>query len=476
MNRVATTVARGPHVVRPFQFYRVEGGFAPMTRKYFGTDGIRGEANREPITADLVLRLATAAGMRFRRGDHRHRVVIGKDTRLSGYMLEPALTAGFISTGMDVILVGPMPTPAIGMLTTSLRADLGVMISASHNPFEDNGIKLFGPDGFKLSDEEEAAIEDLVDNGAFELPIGSGLGKAQRLEDAPGRYMEFVKRTFPQALRLDGLKIVVDCANGAAYRVAPTVFYELGADVVPIAVQPNGTNINKGCGATDTRAMCEQVVAHGADLGIALDGDADRVIVADENGEKIDGDQLMALIAGSWAREDRLSGGLVATVMSNLGLERYLTGVGVPLARTAVGDRYVVEDMRRRGWNVGGEQSGHIILSDYATTGDGILAALQVLAEMVRRGEPMSRVGRIFEPVPQLLKNVRFNGGAPLEVADVREAIRDGEARLGEAGRLVIRPSGTEPVIRVMAEGDDALLVASVVDDIAGAIDRAAAG
>ncbi len=445
-----------------------------MTRQYFGTDGVRGTANTDPITSEVVLRLAMAAGQRFRRGNHRHLVVIGKDTRLSGYMLEPALQSGFISMGMDVVLVGPMPTPAIGMLTTSLRADLGVMISASHNPYYDNGIKLFGPDGFKLSDADEMEIERLMNADALELASPQGLGRARRLDDAQGRYIEAVKRTFPTDLRLDGLKIVVDCANGAAYKVAPSVLFELGATVIPMAVQPDGTNINKECGATDTRALREQVVAHGADLGIALDGDADRVIVVDEQGQVVDGDQVMAVIAGSWADTGALRGNLVATVMSNLGMERYLADRKIGLTRTAVGDRYVVEAMRRDGSNLGGEQSGHVILTDYATTGDGLVAALQVLAVLVRAEQPMSAVGRAFEPVPQLLKNVRYDGGAPLTASAVQEAIAEGEARLGQSGRLVIRPSGTEPVIRVMAEGDDDALVAAVVDDIVQAISSTA--
>ncbi|MDJ0683543.1 MAG: phosphoglucosamine mutase [Alphaproteobacteria bacterium] len=444
-----------------------------MTRKYFGTDGVRGTANLDPITPDLVQRLAMAAGHRFQRGDHRHRVVIGKDTRLSGYMLEPALTSGFIAMGMDVVLVGPMPTPAIGMLTTSLRADLGVMISASHNPYQDNGIKLFGPDGFKLSDEAEAAIEGLIDNGDFALAAPHALGRAKRLDDAPGRYIEAVKRTFPTDLSLEGLKIVVDCANGAAYGVAPTVFQELGAEVIPVGVNPDGTNINRDCGAVSTRAMQEQVVTHGADLGVALDGDADRLIIADEYGARVDGDQVMGLIAAHWAKQGRLTGDLVATVMSNLGLERHLKAQGVGLTRTKVGDRYVVEAMRRDGCNLGGEQSGHIILSDYATTGDGILAALQVLAVRVQEKRPMSALGRVFEPVPQILKNVRFGEGAPLETASVKSAVAQAETALGAAGRVVIRPSGTEPVIRVMAEGDDRRQVEAAVDSVIAAIEAA---
>ena len=446
-----------------------------MSRKYFGTDGIRGRANEAPITPDTVLRLAMAAGERFRRGDHRHVAVIGKDTRLSGYMLEPALTAGFISMGMDVVLVGPMPTPAVAMLTRSMRADLGVVISASHNPFEDNGIKLFGPDGYKLSDREESEIEALMDNGNFTLAPSARLGRARRMDDAPGRYIEFVKQSFPRGRRLDGLKVVIDCAHGAAYRVAPTVFWELGAEVVPVGVQPNGLNINQKCGATDPEMMCAQVVAHGADIGIALDGDADRLIIADENGHRLDGDQLMALIASSWHRQGRLrGGGVVATVMSNLGFERHLKSLGLDMVRTPVGDRYVVEHMVKHQFNVGGEQSGHIILNDYVTTGDALIAALQVLAVVSETNRPVSEVCRVFDPVPQLLRNVRFNGGMPLEDASVRSAITEAETKLGAAGRLVIRPSGTEPVIRVMAEGDDPAMVGTVVDTLVGAIQRAA--
>jgi len=448
-----------------------------MTRKLFGTDGIRGAANSEPMTATTALRVAMAAARQFTRGDHRHRVVIGKDTRLSGYMLEPALTAGFISMGMDVALLGPLPTPAIAMLTRSLRADLGVMISASHNPFEDNGIKLFGPDGYKLSDQMEGKIEALMhtDTLASDLPQGKALGNAQRLDDAPGRYIEFVKQTFPRHLRLDGLKIVVDCAHGAAYRVAPIVFRELGAEVVPLAVEPNGRNINAACGATLPEAMRQQVVSHGADLGIALDGDADRVVMADEHGMVLDGDQLMGLIAQSWQRQGRLKGGgVVATVMSNLGLERHLKKLGLTLIRTAVGDRYVVERMREGGYNVGGEQSGHIILGDMATTGDGLVAALQVLAAILELKRPVSEAAHVFEPVPQVLRNVRIKGGKPLEDRTVQTTIKNGETQLGDKGRLLIRPSGTEPLIRVMAEGDDAQLVETIVGDVVAAVERAA--
>ncbi len=442
-------------------------------RKLFGTDGIRGEANAEPMTAETALKVAVSAGRYFTRGPHRHLVVIGKDTRLSGYMLEPAMTAGFISVGMDVVLLGPLPTPAVAMLTRSLRADLGVVISASHNAYHDNGIKLFGPDGYKLSDEIEAEIERGVDsNGGRASP--DRLGRAKRLDDAQGRYIEFVKATFPKRLRLDGLKVVVDCANGAAYRVAPTVLWELGAEVVPVAVEPDGFNINEGCGATNPATLQTQVAAHGADLGLALDGDADRLIMVDEHGARIDGDQIMALIARSWANGGALKGqGIVGTVMSNLGLERFLGELGLGFERTPVGDRYVLERMRAGGYNVGGEQSGHVILSDYATTGDGLIAALQVLAVLVEAGRPASAVGRVFTPLPQVLKNVRFNGGAPLENAAVKRAINGAEERLGRAGRVLIRKSGTEPVIRVMAEGEDESVVSQIVDGICGAIEAA---
>ncbi|WP_421706888.1 phosphoglucosamine mutase [Algihabitans sp.] len=448
-----------------------------MTRKLFGTDGVRGTANREPITAETALKLAMAAGAQFTRGDHRHRVVIGKDTRLSGYMLEPALTAGFTSVGMDVVLLGPLPTPAVGMLTRSLRADLGVMISASHNPFEDNGLKLFGPDGFKLSDEVELAIEARMDNGLDdERAAPQLLGRARRLDDALGRYIEFVKASFPRGLRLDGLKVVVDCANGAAYRVAPTVLYELGAEVVPLGDEPNGFNINAACGATAPEAMCRAVVEQGAALGIALDGDADRAILADETGRVIDGDQLMALIARAWLRDGRLAGGgLVTTVMSNLGLERFVNGLGIGLERTPVGDRYVVERMRRHGYNVGGEQSGHIVLSDFTTTGDGLIAALQVLAALVQSGQPASQATHCFEPLPQRLDNVRFAGGQPLEADSVKRTIAEVEAKLNDRGRLLIRKSGTEPVIRVMAEAEDEALVDEAVETVAASIAAVAA-
>ncbi|GIK97002.1 MAG: phosphoglucosamine mutase [Alphaproteobacteria bacterium] len=443
-----------------------------MTRRLFGTDGIRGTANLEPVTAETALKVALATGAEFTRGGHLHRVVIGKDTRLSGYMLEPALTAGFISMGMDVILLGPLPTPAVAMLTRSLKADLGVVISASHNPFQDNGIKLFGPDGYKLSDEVEARIEARLASGnGWSVAAPERLGRAQKMEDARGRYIEFVKSSFPKKLTLDGLKIVIDCANGAAYRVAPTVLWELGAEVVPIGVNPDGTNINRSCGAVATATMREAVIAHGADIGLALDGDADRLIVCDEHGQIVDGDQLMAVVALRFAETGRLSGGgVVATVMSNLGLERHLAGAGLALHRTPVGDRYVVERMRSGGFNVGGEQSGHIILSDFTTTGDGLLAALQLLAVIVESGRPASEVCRAFTPFPQLLKSLRVNGGQPLEDDAVKQAILAAETSLGKSGRLLVRKSGTEPVIRVMAEGEDETLVGRIVDDLAEVI------
>jgi phosphoglucosamine mutase len=451
-----------------------------MTRKLFGTDGVRGTANVEPMTAETAMRLGMAAGHYFTRGAHRHTVVIGKDTRLSGYMLEPALTAGFTSVGMDVVLLGPLPTPAVAMLTRSMRADLGVMISASHNPFEDNGIKLFGPDGFKLSDDAESQIEAHMENGLASHRVApSALGRARRLDDALGRYIEHTKNTFPRGLRLDGLKIVVDCANGAAYKVAPTILWELGAEVVPVGVTPDGFNINKDCGSLSTDAMRSQVVAHGAHLGLALDGDADRLVLSDEQGNLIDGDQVMALIGRSWRDSGLLKGSaVVATVMSNLGLERFLTGCGLALHRTNVGDRYVLERMRRDGFNLGGEQSGHIILSDYSTTGDGLVAALQVLAALIEAEKPASQVLRLFTPLPQLLKNIRVPAalnGAILRDPRVLAAIAAGEQRLADVGRLLIRKSGTEPLIRVMAEGDDETMVAQVVDDIIDSI-RLAAG
>ncbi|MBB5752584.1 phosphoglucosamine mutase [Prosthecomicrobium pneumaticum] len=448
-----------------------------MARKFFGTDGIRGTANRDPITPHIALQVGIAAGLAFKNGGHRHRVVIGKDTRLSGYMIEPALTAGFTAAGMDVFLLGPMPTPAVAMLTRSLRADLGVMISASHNPYEDNGIKLFGPDGYKLSDETEARIEALLEEDLKpQLAASAALGRARRIDGVRDRYIEFAKRTMPKSCDLTGLRIVIDCANGAAYRVAPEVLWELGAEVISIGVEPDGFNINRDVGSTAPEALRRKVHEVRADIGIALDGDADRVILVDERGEVVDGDQLMAVVAQSWAEDGRLSApGIVATVMSNLGLERYLGGHGLSLHRTKVGDRYVVEHMRAHGFNVGGEQSGHIILSDFSTTGDGLVAALQVLAVVRRTGRPVSEVCRRFEPVPQILKNVRFKGGRPLEAATVIAAIHEGEARLSGSGRLVIRPSGTEPLIRVMAEGDDHGLVEAVVDDIIGALQDVAA-
>ena len=446
-----------------------------MNRRLFGTDGIRGTANSEPMTAETALRVGMAAGLHFSRGAHRHRVVIGKDTRLSGYMIEPALTAGFVAAGMDPILVGPMPTPAVAMLTRSLRADLGVMISASHNPYHDNGIKLFGPDGFKLNDGTEAEIEARMENGVSgDLANPGDLGRALRLDDALGRYTEFVKQTLPRGQTLTGLKVVVDCANGAAYKVAPTVLWELGAEVVPVAVQPDGYNINKNCGSTYPSLVSEQVIAHGADIGLALDGDADRVLIADENGELVDGDQLMGLIARSWQQAGRLAGGgIVATVMSNLGLERYLTNLGIGFARTQVGDRYVVEEMRAMGRNLGGEQSGHIIMTDYTTTGDGIVAALQVLSVLVQGDAPASRVCRVFDPLPQVLKSVPINGEDPMGADSVKAAIAEAEAALENTGRLLIRKSGTEPLIRVMAEGEDAGLVGRIVDDLAHQIAEA---
>jgi phosphoglucosamine mutase len=442
-----------------------------MTRKLFGTDGVRGTANLEPMTPETALKIAMAVGECFHNGAHKHLVVIGKDTRLSGYMIESALTAGFITMGMDVVLVGPLPTPAIAMLTRSLRADIGVVISASHNPYADNGIKLFGRDGYKLSDELEQKIEECLEKGPTHRAAPAELGRAKRLDDERGRYIEFVKQSFPRERRLDGLRVVVDCAHGAAYRVAPTVFWELGAEVFSIGVSPDGTNINRDCGALAPEAMRQEVLARRADIGIALDGDADRLIAVDERGVILDGDQLMALITTSMAQAGRLTGGaLVTTVMSNFGLERFLGEQGIGMHRTAVGDRYVVEKMRSTGCNVGGEQSGHIILSDYATTGDGLIAALQVMARIVETGKRASEVCRLFAPVPQLLRNVRFGEGRPMEARRVKQAIVAGEARLGATGRLVVRPSGTEPLIRVMAESDDEALLTSVVDDICEAI------
>lgn len=445
-----------------------------MGRKFFGTDGIRGRTNAGVMTASTAMKVGQAAGTYFQRGDHRHRVVIGKDTRLSGYMLENAMTAGFTSVGMDVVLVGPMPTPAVALLTREMRADVGVMISASHNPYEDNGIKLFGPDGFKLSDEDELAIEALIDQD-LALAASEDVGRARRIEDARGRYIHAVKASLPHNVRLDGLRIVVDCANGAAYHVAPSALWELGAEVIAIGVEPNGKNINAGVGSTHLDALKTKVREVRADIGIALDGDADRLIVVDERGQTVDGDQIMALIGSRLADLGALrGGGVVATVMSNLGLERFLAGRGLELVRTAVGDRHVLEHMREHGYNVGGEQSGHMILIDHATTGDGTVAALQVLAALVASGKPASEALHLFDPVPQLLKNVRFAGGKPLEADSVKAVIAEAEAELAGRGRLVIRPSGTEPVIRVMAEGDDARQVGLVVDRICDAVRRAA--
>jgi phosphoglucosamine mutase len=436
-----------------------------MARKYFGTDGIRGRANGV-ITPELALKVGQAAGLVFRRGDHRHRVLIGKDTRLSGYMIETALVAGFTSVGMDVLLTGPIPTPAVGMLTRSMRADIGVMISASHNPYDDNGIKLFGPDGFKLIDS------DLTKK----LAKSADLGRAKRIDGVQDRYIEFAKRTLPKNLSLDGLRVVVDCANGAAYRVAPEALRELDAEVISIGVEPDGFNINRECGSTEPAALCQKVKEMRADVGITLDGDADRVMIADERGRMVDGDQLLAVIAESWMQDGRLAKpGIVATVMSNLGLERYLERIGISLVRTPVGDRYVLEHMREHGYNVGGEPSGHIILSDYTTTGDGFLAALQVLAVVKKQGQPVSKVCHRFEALPQVMKNVRYKSGKPLENAKVRSAIKDAEQRLDGHGRLIVRPSGTEPVIRVMGEGDDKVLVEEVVDGIVSALTKAAA-
>ncbi|MGB8364850.1 MAG: phosphoglucosamine mutase [Rhizomicrobium sp.] len=448
-----------------------------MTRKLFGTDGIRGRANSYPVTPEIAMKAGMAAGRIFTRGDHLHRVVIGKDTRLSGYMIEYALVAGFTSVGMDVLLFGPLPTPAVAMLTRSLRADLGVMISASHNHFEDNGIKFFGPDGQKLSDKREAAIEALMENGLQDgLAKPPKIGRAKRIDDAGARYIEFAKRTFPKHLSLDGLRVVVDCAHGAAYKVAPAILWELGAEVIAVGDEPNGLNINNECGSTMPEAMQRKVRERRADFGIALDGDADRVVMADEHGNLIDGDQILGLIARSWSKTGRLNGGgVVGTVMSNAGLERYLQSLDLKLARAAVGDRYVIEMMNKGGFNVGGEQSGHIVLNDFATTGDGVISALQVLAVLAEEGKPASEAAHIFEPLPQILENVRFRHGAPLSDARVTECIKACEARLNGSGRILVRKSGTEPVIRVMAEGDDEALVRAVVHDVVAAIEEAAA-
>jgi phosphoglucosamine mutase len=447
-------------------------------RAYFGTDGIRGQANQFPITAEVALRVGLAAGRLFSSGDdRRHLVVIGKDTRLSGYMLEPALVAGFTSMGMDVRLFGPLPTPAVAMMTRSMRADLGVMITASHNDFADNGIKLFGPDGFKLSDEMEARIEAHMDEGLQDgLAEPKALGRVARMDEAQARYIELVKATLPRSLSLNGLRVAIDCAHGAAYKVAPTALYELGAEVVEIGVAPNGFNINDECGSTYPATITKAVKEYRADIGIALDGDADRLLICDEKGRVVDGDQIMAIIAAAWAAKDRLTGGgVVATVMSNLGLERFLAARGLQLARTAVGDRAVMARMREGKFNLGGEQSGHIIMTDHSTTGDGLIAALQVMAELVRSGQPMSKLARQFERVPQKLENVRFSGGKPLENAAVISAIADAEQKLNGSGRVLVRASGTEPLIRIMAEGDDEKLVGQLVREIAGAVKGAAA-
>ena len=447
-----------------------------MSRKYFGTDGIRGTANLPPMTPEIAMRLGMAAGKYFRRGgSRRHSVVIGKDTRLSGYMIEPALVAGFTSVGMDVTLFGPLPTPGVAMMTRSLRADLGVMISASHNAYEDNGLKLFGPDGYKLSDEIELEIESRMDRALDDkLAAPSALGRTRRVDDAQARYVEIVKATFPRGMRLSGLRVCIDCANGAAYKVAPAALYELGAEIFPIGVSPDGFNINQEVGSTNTLALREAVRKYRADIGIALDGDADRCILVDEHGEEIDGDQLIGLIATDWKKRDLLArSGVVTTVMSNLGLEKYLSSIGLELARTKVGDRYVVEAMREGGYNLGGEQSGHIVVSDHSTTGDGMIAALQALAVMVESAKPLSEIANVFTPVPQKLVNVRYTGTEPLDHDSVKAAISDVEAKLGTSGRLVIRKSGTEPLIRVMAEAENAEDMEAAVDQVAEAVRNA---
>ena len=448
-----------------------------MNNKFFGTDGIRGSANAFPMTSELALKVGMAAGSIFTNGSYRPRVVIGKDTRLSGYMIETALVSGFTAVGMDVFLLGPMPTPAVAMLTRSLRADLGVMITASHNPFTDNGIKLFGPDSYKLSDEKEAEIEALMQKDTAELLTApEKIGRATRIDSACERYVEFIKRTLAKGLRLDGIRIVIDCANGAAYKVGPEALWELGAEVIKLGVEPSGLNINKDCGSTSPEYVVNKVKEARADIGIALDGDADRVLIVDEKGKIIDGDQLMAVLADAWLKRGRLSGGgVVATVMSNLGLERYLNQRGLKLERTPVGDRYVIDHMRRHGFNVGGEQCGHLVLSDFSTTGDGLVTALQVLEVVVRSGKPVSEICNPFEPLPQILKNVRYKKSQPLDESTVQQAISDGRSKLGSEGRLVVRPSGTEPVIRVMAEGENKAVLNSVVSDIVGAISAIAA-
>jgi phosphoglucosamine mutase len=448
-----------------------------MSRKYFGTDGIRGRANSGAMTPGIAMRAGMAAGRIFTRGEHRHRVVIGKDTRLSGYMIESALVAGFTAVGMDVFLFGPLPTPAVAMLTRSLRADMGVMITASHNQYQDNGIKFFGPDGRKLSDAHEADIEALMDGGLESgLATSPKLGRAKRIDDSQARYIEFAKRTFPRSLNLEGLRIVIDCANGASYKVAPEALWELGAEVIPLGVTPDGFNINSGVGSTAPDAMANKVREMRANFGIALDGDADRVVMCDENGKIIDGDQILALLARSWSKSGYLKGGgVVGTVMSNAGLDRYLKTLDLKLARAQVGDRYVIEQMQKGGYNIGGEQSGHIVLSDFSPTGDGLIAALQVLAVLAVEGKPASEAAHLFEPMPQVLESVRFQKGSPLTHARVTECIKDGEARLNGSGRLLVRKSGTEPVIRVMAEGDDEALVRAVVNDVVAAIQEVAA-
>jgi phosphoglucosamine mutase len=445
-----------------------------MTRQFFGTDGIRGTANTFPMTAEIALKLGMAAGSQFTTGSHRHRVVIGKDTRLSGYMLEPALTAGFIAMGMDVTILGPLPTPGVAMMTRSLRADLGVMISASHNPYQDNGIKLFGPDGFKLSDEIELAIEErMFDVDQTGLSAPDQLGRALKLEGSRERYIEALKGTLPKGMTLNGLKIVIDCANGAGYIVAPKVLWELGAEVIELGTTPNGFNINERCGSTHPDGLCAAVREHGADLGIALDGDADRLVLADERGDLIDGDQMLGLLASHWKSQDRLgSDTVVATIMSNLGLERFLESRGLVLHRTKVGDRYVVEHMRASGHTLGGEQSGHIVMTDFATTGDGLLAGLQILTAMRERDLPLSKLGRVFEPLPQRLRNCRLNGGKPLDASEVQRCIEAANDRLSGHGRLLVRPSGTEPLIRVMVEADDESLLTDVLDEVSGVIER----
>lgn len=447
-----------------------------MVDKIFGTDGVRGLANQFPMTAEIAMKIGMAAGHVFLNGSHRHRVVIGKDTRLSGYMIESALISGFTSVGMDVFQLGPVPTPGVALLTRSMRADLGVMISASHNAFCDNGIKIFGPDGYKLSDAQEAEITRLIHSDMSELLAPSAqIGRAKRIESSRDRYIEAAKRSLPRNMRFEGLRIVIDCANGAAYKVAPLALWELGAEVIAIGVEPNGRNINEGCGSTSPELLCEKVIEMRADIGIALDGDADRVVIADEKGNLVDGDQLMAVIAKSWSEQGKLqAGGIVATIMSNLGLERFLADQKLEMVRTPVGDRHVVEHMRKHGFNVGGEQSGHIVLTDFSTTGDGLVSALQILAVVVASQQPVSEVCSQFERVPQLLQNVRFSGGKPLERQSVQAAIKDGEARLGSSGRLVIRPSGTEPLIRVMAEGDDKEKVHEVVNEIVSVLKNGA--